>query len=69
MKALIVATLMAFGTTTFAVNAAQAAGFNGRHYGWKSVRYHIGPYYGCWSVRYGHYYGSRNGKHRAWFEL
>ena len=59
MKALIVAALMAFGATSFAMPAAQAASFND-YYAWKGVRYDVGRFYGCWTVRYGKHGWNRN---------
>ena len=52
MKVMIFCVLMAFGATTFAVPAAQAASAN-QPYFWKGIRYQIGSFYGCWTVRYG----------------
>ena len=59
MKAMIVAALMAFGAAAFSVPAAQAVSLDG-YYAWKGVRYEIGRYYGCWTVRYGKYGWNRN---------
>lgn len=52
MKTLIGAALMVLGATVFSAPPAQADSSN-EPYFWKGIRYQIGPFYGCWTVRYG----------------
>lgn len=51
MKTVISAALMVL-SVMFSVASSNAAGAN-EPYFWKGIRYQIGPFYGCWTVRYG----------------
>ncbi len=51
MKTVVGAVLIALGAVVFS-GPTQAAGAK-EPYFWKGFRYQIGPYYGCWTVRYG----------------
>ena len=52
MKAMIGIALMIFGATAALAPPVQAASAN-EPYFWKGIRYQIGSFYGCWTVRYG----------------
>jgi hypothetical protein len=51
MKAMIGALLMVLSAAAFSAVSTQAASAN-EPYFWKGFRYQVGPYYGCWVVRY-----------------
>ncbi len=51
MKTVIGVTLMALGVV-FSTAPSQADSAR-EPYFWKGIRYQIGPFYGCWTVRYG----------------
>ena len=51
MKAMIGVALMVLGVV-FSAAPSQADSAN-EPYFWKGIRYQIGPFYGCWTVRYG----------------
>jgi len=52
MKIMMGAVLMVLGATVFSAPLVQTASAN-EPYFWKGIRYQIGPFYGCWTVRYG----------------
>jgi hypothetical protein len=52
MKAMIGALLVVVSATAFSVLPGEAAG-SAEPYFWKGFRYQIGPFYGCWTIRYG----------------
>ena len=51
MKAMIGVALMVLGVV-FSAAPSQADSAS-EPYFWKGIRYQIGPFYGCWTVRYG----------------
>jgi len=52
MRTIICAALIGLGTMVLPVLPTYAASA-GEPYFWKGFRYQIGPFYGCWTVRYG----------------
>jgi hypothetical protein len=52
MRALIGTFMIVLAATAFSVVPTQSASTS-KPYFWKGVRYQIGPFYGCWTIRYG----------------